>query len=445
VTGSKIPDSRWLIIDFKIPQVAKQCELDRLFFIDEDHVRKNIHLPFGLALHAGPGTANPRPMETNLPSRPSLSPGKRWLFRAIILSVIVGVGLVGAETILRRQQTEIARSNQVDPGLVKYDPELGWRLDPYWSGGHKHHDFSVRYAINSRGFRADTPNLPRKSGRKLTIALGDSYTFGYGVNDDETFVHRLDAQAAGGFDYLNAGIPGFSTDQEALLLEKELLALGPRRVLLFVYVGNDLLDLPREVPLQLRTPKPRFEAVAGELVLRNVPVPAKTDARVEPWWPVVLGPDPSRWSWRTRLDLRYELFRLASPPFPSERDYRPEFAARFAPALTLFELIVDRMAKGCARREAELMVILIASGSYLHSPKSPSAQYQDFFCQEIAQRLRKKAIPVIHLPALMKERFRREGGSWFFPNEGHLNATGHQVVAELLAAELTRAEPRPVR
>ena len=379
-------------------------------------------------------------MDPKVP-RPVLSPGKRRIFRVVILSILGFAGLFGAETILRRQQKAIAQSNQMDPGMVKYDPELGWRLVPDWSGGHSHRDFSVRYSINARGLRADTPSPPRHTGRKLTLAIGDSYTFGFGVKDDETYIHRLDAASAGGFDYVNAGVPGYSPDQEAILLAKELWALGPQRVLLFVYVGNDLLDIVREVPLQLRTPKPRFEAVGDDLFLRNVPVPKSSDVRVEPWWPVVLGADPAAWSWRTRLELRFELFRLLSPPFPAERDYRPELAARFEPALSLFERIIKGVAGDAARRNAEFIVIPIAAGAYFNAPRSPSAQYQDFFCEQIVQRLRVSGVPVIHLPALMRERVRSDGARWFFPHEGHLNPEGHKVVAEILGRELSAPVP----
>ena len=366
----------------------------------------------------------------------AIRPAVRWFFRCWIVGTILLAGAVGAEAILRRQQRAIGRSNQIDAGLVLHDRLLGWRLQAGWSGGHRHHDFSVRYAVNARGFRADTPELPRNSGRPLAVALGDSYTFGYGVNDHETFVHQLHAQSVAGFDYFNAGVPGYSTDQEALLLENELWSLQPQRVLLFVYLANDLLDNLREVPLQLRTAKPRFEPVGGELVLRNVSVPVNSEARIVPWMPVVLGEDSSRWSTRTRLEFRYELFRLLSPPWPAERDYRPELAERFAPAVTLFDQIVGGMARSCARRNVELTVVLLAGGTYYKVPRSPSAQYQDFFAREIVRHLQARSIPVIHVAELMRERFAREGTGVFHPHEGHLTAAGHRRVAEILAREL---------
>ena len=82
-------------------------------------------------------------------------------------------------------------------------------------------------------------------------------------------------------------------------------------------------------------------------------------------------------------------------------------------------------------------MIPIAAGAYFNAPRSPSAQYQDFFCEQIVQRLRASGVPVIHLPALMRERVRSDGARWFFPHEGHLNVEGHKVVAEILGRELS--------
>ena len=46
--------------------------------------------------------------------------------------------------------------------------------------------------------------------------LGDSFTFGEGVPDEETFVARLDAALRGeGLQVLNAGVAGHGTVEEA--------------------------------------------------------------------------------------------------------------------------------------------------------------------------------------------------------------------------------------
>jgi len=112
--------------------------------------------------------------------------------------------------------------------------------------------FDVVYDIDASGFRIDP--LAGKTGSRVAV-LGDSFTFGLGVANGETFVSRLNAGSDDGRHYLNLGVPGYSTDQELLLLKKTGNALKPDIVLLVVYLANDLFDNNRSFPCRrtLRT------------------------------------------------------------------------------------------------------------------------------------------------------------------------------------------------
>jgi hypothetical protein len=147
----------------------------------------------------------------------SLDPRKRRAFRLVTLTVMGVLGLAAAECGLRWQQARIDSSDDLAPGLIRPDPDLGWSLTPYWKGAHHHHDFSARYQLSALGLRADTawPNS-RRIGARSRSFVGDSFTFGFGVEDTATFVHRLDRAAPGGHAFGNAAIPGYSTDQQAL-------------------------------------------------------------------------------------------------------------------------------------------------------------------------------------------------------------------------------------
>jgi hypothetical protein len=89
----------------------------------------------------------------------------------------------------------------------------------------------------------------------------------------------------------------------------------------------------------------------------------------------------------------------------------------------------------------EFVVVLLASSSYFKFPNLPSGQYQDFFARHVVQRLTGKGISVVDLSALLRTRFRDDAANLFFPHEGHLTATGHKHVAEILGTELTRIQP----
>jgi hypothetical protein len=91
----------------------------------------------------------------------------------------------------------------------------------------------------SVGFRDDA----FKGGPRVAI-LGDSYVFGYGVDQNETFPAQLERKlrASGrAVDVVNAGVPGYGARLERILLEKDVLPLDPALVFVAVF-ENDFED-----------------------------------------------------------------------------------------------------------------------------------------------------------------------------------------------------------
>lgn len=378
---------------------------------------------------------------TDSPPAPAtkISPGKLRVFRLLTVLLAGVAGLFITESGLRWQQARLERSDVLEPGLVRYDAGLGWTLNPGWSGRHTHHDYAARYTINSRGLRHDTPADAGDGGDSLTMVVGDSFTFGLGVNDDATFVHHLQAARPPGISFLNGAVPGYSTDQQALLIERRIPVFKPDRIVLVVYLGNDLFDNLLAFPLQVSSPKPYFAVTTQGLALRNSPVPQDRKPRgYGNLLTAVWGPDPAGWPWRTRWEQKSELFRVLSQSALPTENHRADMAARFSPALRLFDLLLQRVAEECARNKVRLTVVTLAGRSFVDRPGSISAQYQDVFREQVLASSRTRQLPVVDLAGLMQERYRRERGKWFYPNEGHLNAAGHRVVAEILQTELLR-------
>ena len=126
-----------------------------------------------------------------------------------------------------------------------FDPELGHVLRPEQTAYT--HDRVVR--TNSQGLRA-VEIAPRPApGTLRVLALGDSQTFGNGLDLSETWPQQLEQllQAARGdrWEVINAGIPGTDTWQHEILLRRLLPALHPHAVVLALYV-NDVV--PRTNP-----------------------------------------------------------------------------------------------------------------------------------------------------------------------------------------------------
>jgi len=359
----------------------------------------------------------------------------------LVWALILAAATAAAEWYLRWRYLSIAGSDRLQAGMSIPDPTLGWRLNPSWRGTHAHHDFDARYSINAGGFRGLDARNRSPAARNIAL-VGDSFTFGIGVNDDETFASLLNRSQPGSRRFYNFSVPGYSTDQEVLLAEQQVFARKPDVLVLVVYLANDLFDNQLTMPLQVRRAKPRFQLQNDELVLTNSPVPnGPMDRAGQPTLlDMVLGNRPDDARLRQRLEGRSYLFRLLSETILPAPTADPEFDQRFAPALRLFWALIDRLQGGCAAAGTRCAIALMGGRSFVEAPSSLSAQFQDYFRRRIGGAAAGHHMDVIDIGAELKRRFERQPGQWFHPNEGHLDADGHRIVANIFADALTAFE-----
>jgi lysophospholipase L1-like esterase len=224
----------------------------------------------------------------------SRSPNARVARR--VLAVVVGLVLSvlaveGGYRLLRSSDL----SPTTNPAYVEHDDQLGWHYRP--GSTHRHHggEFDVEVHINAQGFRG--PDWPAEKGarRPRVLILGDSFAFGWGVSFDESLPARLQALRPD-WQVLGAGVSGYGTDQELLLLEQLDPSLHPDAVVV-AFCENDLYECRDDVAYGKH--KPQFVRAPGGLELRGVPVPNPWLERVSQAWRGILK---SRWegSFRAR-------------------------------------------------------------------------------------------------------------------------------------------------
>ena len=148
----------------------------------------------------------------------------------------------------------------------RHDPLLGWRPGPHDTrtvlGAHL---FQVSH--NSDGFR-DREHGPKT--RPRILVLGDSFVWGFDVEQPERFT-ELVQQGLPGWELINAGVSGYGTDQEYLLLQEIFTKYQPDVVFVMFCADNDRLE--NSVNEAYGFSKPYFVRERGELALKGTPVP----------------------------------------------------------------------------------------------------------------------------------------------------------------------------
>jgi len=121
---------------------------------------------------------------------------------------------------------------------------------------------------NDKGFRGTVNHEYSRGNRPRIVVLGDSFTFGDEVSDDETYVHYLQ-EIYPEVEFINLGVHGYGHDQMLILLQEEGVKYGADMIMMGYLHHDNIRNL-----LSFRDyAKPKFEIHNNKLILTNSPVP----------------------------------------------------------------------------------------------------------------------------------------------------------------------------
>lgn len=162
-------------------------------------------------------------------------------------AIAARVGLVLVSVVITLLVTEVVMRFIV-PGSTHHlmyvasdDPLLGVELRPgadFEFAGVAQPIPPTRVRVSEQGLRDQTFVTPKPPGVRRLMCVGDSTTFGWGVEEDEGYCHLLEERLGPGWQTVNLGVPGYNTAQEVRRLELRGLPLEPDAVLL-LFDGND--------------------------------------------------------------------------------------------------------------------------------------------------------------------------------------------------------------
>lgn len=160
--------------------------------------------------------------------------------REILLQLLVVVATLAAvELLLRVIDLRELREGygRGYPVVHRYEAELGWLPIPN-SVGTFGGSRTISIQHNSLGLR-DVEHA--RTERPTIMFVGDSFVWGYDVEANERFTDLLRAELPG-IEIVNAGVNGYGTDQEYLLLDRVWNAFRPNVVVLNFTTTNDRDD-----------------------------------------------------------------------------------------------------------------------------------------------------------------------------------------------------------
>jgi lysophospholipase L1-like esterase len=372
---------------------------------------------------------------------------KRWAVAALALAA----ALIGLELWARAALgPRFVQGAWVGPPQAicgRFDPELGWfnregsRARIAGRGG------AYTVTINAQGLRGPERGYAKPSGTLRVLLLGDSTGWGWGVGDEEGFARQVEQRLGPHVEVINLSVPGYSTDQELLALEREGVRYAPDLVLLAL-VLNDLVgnNHPEFHGMQ----KPFFDVRDGELALSNVPLdppPAASDLA-------------SRYALRRASTCSALVKRLLPKPpeyvRPNLED--PAVQAGIARHWDLLSdpasrasLLLAQLQARCEALDAPLVAFVLPHlhDRYLYDPEAPrpasvpegtALTQGSLRLGEAGQRL---GFRVFSVDRALYDAVRQ--GNDLDCGDEHLNARGNRIVADVVAAELAPllAELRP--
>ncbi|HVT82395.1 MAG TPA: SGNH/GDSL hydrolase family protein, partial [Phycisphaerae bacterium] len=163
---------------------------------------------------------------------------------------LIGVNLSGIAVIFALFELTLRAVGWVDTGSP---------YPPRGSVVHRTSEFEVTYRYNDRGFRSDTDFRPfEQAGAPPpdVVAIGDSFTEGFGVESTQTFsaeLERILRRRNPAARVLNLGISGTGPNDYARVFAYAL-RLRPRAIVIGFFVGNDAAESrPPRAPSRWRT------------------------------------------------------------------------------------------------------------------------------------------------------------------------------------------------
>jgi len=152
------------------------------------------------------------------------------------------------------------------PPLLRSQGEKGLLFPPGSEFQYQTPEFAHSARINSLGFRGREWHVEKAPTTKRILAIGDSFTFGMGVEQDQTWPALLEKRIRAdghAVEIANLGRPGADPAAYADVARRAIPLLKPDIILVAILQGDDLAQTIRQVGTDMRSAPTTFSLQAG--------------------------------------------------------------------------------------------------------------------------------------------------------------------------------------
>lgn len=348
-------------------------------------------------------------------------------FILVMISLTIGYGV--AEFAVR-----IYSPQEVSPIRFKFDPQLGDIPTPNQTGRRiRPGQFDYTFSNNSLGLRGSKEYSLEKPTEHRILLLGDSFTYGFGVNDDQTFAYLTEKRLLNdrlSVEVMNAGNSGKGTDYELIFYQVLGYKYQPDLIIL-CFCANDFIDNERgeyysvsqEGELSLKLLNQRRRTI--KIILNNLPgynwliswsqaANFLKEATIK--WHMKHG-DPQR--------LKEAPLVISYPQYI--KGYVTENNQR------LTEIYVQKLIRSVKNNGGSLLFFYIPMSMEVEAfKKNGEISKDERAIKAIAQKYGQRLDSFTQVFAASPEPPEK----FYFPIDGHWNAAGHALAARYLSEQI---------